>query len=227
MNNKLLTVTEFPVISNQLWSGNDENHVDVLADIYQENTNIAVWKRSLTDKLLKASKSVLSTNPDLEISLIVSPQDTISVLQARLDSSKMVMILIEDIHKLVNMFCDLFDLTRVGLRLTSLKHAMCPRFHVDNVPCRLITTYQGIATEWLSHSDADRSKLGTGNKGKPDSQSGIYQDESDVQQLSQGYVALLKGEAWVGNEGKGLIHRSPQLHDQASRLILTIDFIDD
>jgi hypothetical protein len=227
MDNKLLIVTEFPVISNQLWRGNDENHVDVLADIYQEKTNIAVWKRSLTDKLLKASKSVLSTNPDLEISLIVSPQDTISVLQARLDSSKMVMILIEDIHKLVNMFCDLFDLRRVGLRLTSLKHAMCPRFHVDNVPCRLITTYQGIATEWLPHSDADRSKLGIGNKGKPDSQSGIYQDESDVQQLSQGDVDLLKGEAWVGNEGKGLIHRSPQLYEQSSRLILTIDFIDD
>ena len=48
-----------------------------------------------------------------------------------------------------------------------------------------------------------------------------------MQQLSQGDVALLKGEGWVGNEGKGLIHRSPQLSDQASRLILTIDFIGD
>ena len=224
---KPLIAATVPVTSNQLWKGNDENHVDVLADIYQENTNIVVWKRSLTDELLEASISILSTNPDLEISLVVSPQDTVSNLQARLDSSKMAMILIEDIHKLVNMFCDLFDLKRVGLRLTSLKHAMCPRFHVDNVPCRLITTYQGIATEWLSHGNADRSKLGVGNKGKPDSQSGIYQDESDVQQLSQGDVALLKGEAWVGNERKGLIHRSPQLYDQASRLILTIDFIDD
>ena len=224
---KPLIAATVPVTSNQLWKGNDENHVDVLADIYQENTNIVVWKRSLTDELLEASISILSTNPDLEISLVVSPQDTVSNLQARLDSSKMAMILIEDIHKLVNMFCDLFDLKRVGLRLTSLKHAMCPRFHVDNVPCRLITTYQGIATEWLSHGNADRRKLGVGNKGKPDSQSGIYQDESDVQQLSQGDVALLKGEAWVGNERKGLIHRSPQLYDQASRLILTIDFIDD
>jgi len=223
----LIKATEVSLKSNQLWKGNDENHIDVLADIYQENTNIVVWKRSLTDELLEASISILSTNPDLEISLVVSPQDTVSNLQARLDSSKMAMILIEDIHKLVNMFCDLFDLKRVGLRLTSLKHAMCPRFHVDNVPCRLITTYQGIATEWLSHGNADRSKLGVGNKGKPDSQSGIYQDESDVQQLSQGDVALLKGEAWVGNERKGLIHRSPQLYDQASRLILTIDFIDD
>ncbi len=223
----LITATEVSLKFNQLWKGNDENHVDVLADIYQENTNIVVWKRSLTYKLLEASNSILSTTPDLEISLVVSPQDTVSNLQARLDSSKVMMILIEDIHKLVNMFCDLFDLKRVGLRLTSLKHAMCPRFHVDNVPCRLITTYQGIATEWLSHGNADRSKLGVGNKGKPDSQSGIYQDETNIQQLSQGDVALLKGEAWVGNEGKGLIHRSPQLYDQASRLILTIDFIDE
>ena len=223
----LTTTNEIPATPNKLWRGNDENHVDVLADIYQENTNIVVWKRSLTDKLREASNNVLSTNPDLEISLVVAPQETVSILKARLDSSKIMMTLIEDIHKLVNMFCDLFDLRRVGLRLTSLTHAMCPRFHVDNVPCRLITTYQGIATEWLSHNDADRSKLGIGNKGKPDSQSGIYQDESDVQQLSQGDVALLKGEAWLGNEGKGLIHRSPQLYDQASRLILTIDFIDD
>ena len=227
MDNKLLTVTEFPVISNQLWGGNNVNHVDVLADIYQENTNIAVWKRSLTDNLTEAANSILLTNPDLQISLVVSPQDTVSILQARLDSSQMALIMVKDIEKLVNMFCDLFDLRRVGLRLTSLKHAMCPRFHVDNVPCRLITTYQGIATEWLPHNAADRSKLGTGNSGKPDSQSGIYQDESDIQQLSQGDVALLKGEGWVGNEGKGLIHRSPQLSDQASRLILTIDFIGD
>jgi hypothetical protein len=47
------------------------------------------------------------------------------------------------------------------------------------------------------------------------SQSRIYQNESDIQQLSQGDVASLKGEAWVGNEGKGLIHRSPQLSEQA------------
>ena len=115
----------------------------------------------------------------------------------------------------------------IQYKINLYEKAMCPRFHVDNVPCRLITTYQGIATEWLPHNAADRSKLGTGNSGKPDSQSGIYQDESDIQQLSQGDVALLKGEGWVGNEGKGLIHRSPQLSDQTSRLILTIDFIDD
>jgi len=224
--NSLVIPNEVSVRS-ELWRGNDTNQGDVLANVYEENTNIVVWERILNDKLTQAANSILSTNPDLQISLVVSPQDTFSILKSRLGLSQMDLILVEDIENLVNMFCDLFDLKRVGLRLTSLNHAMCPRFHVDNVPCRLITTYQGIATEWLPHNVADRSKLGTGNNGKPDSQSGIYQNESHIQQLMQGDVALLKGEAWVGNEGKGLIHRSPQLHDQARRLILTIDFIDD
>ena len=54
----------------------------------------------------------------------------------------------------------LFELKSVGLRLTALGHAMCPRFHVDRVPCRLATTYFGSATEWLPHDRVNRSKLG-------------------------------------------------------------------
>lgn len=56
---------------------------------------------------------------------------------------------------MVDMFCCLFELKRAGLRLTVLDRAMCPRFHVDRVPCRLVTTYLGAATEWLPHTVAD------------------------------------------------------------------------
>jgi len=113
------------------------------------------------------------------------------------------------------------------LRLTVLDRAMCPRFHVDRVPCRLVTTYQGIATEWLPHNVADRSKLGAGNMGKSDDLSGLFECPSDIKQLNCGDVALLKGELWHNNEGAGLIHRSPQLVNNACRLLLTIDFIED
>ena len=103
---------------------------------------------------------------------------------------------------------------------------MCPRFHVDRVPCRLLTTYLGVATEWLPHHNADRSRLGIGNQGKPDEESGIMNSDKDIKYLNQGDVALLKGEAWEGNEGSGLIHRSPTLDSNSRRLLLTIDFID-
>jgi hypothetical protein len=35
---------------------------------------------------------------------------------------------------------------------------------------------------------------------------------------------LLKGEAWIGNENGGLVHRSPNLTGGARRLLLTLDF---
>ena len=59
----------------------------------------------------------------------------------------------------------------------------------------------------------------------PDDQSGLFNNLQDIQQLHQGEVALLKGESWEGNQGAGLIHRSPNLIDQTKRLILTLDFI--
>jgi len=100
---------------------------------------------------------------------------------------------------------------------------MCPKFHVDRVPCRLVTTYSGTATQWLPHQSVDRTKLGTGSNGKSDEVSGLYH-RNDMRQLSVGDVALLKGESWSGNEGAGLVHRSPGLADGEKRLLLTLDF---
>ena len=104
---------------------------------------------------------------------------------------------------------------------------MCPRFHVDRVPCRLLTTYHGIATEWIPHTFADRKKLGSGNQGMSDEQSGLIQTLNEIQQLNTGEVALLKGEAWEENEDKGLIHRSPILQNGSKRLLMTLDFVND
>ena len=48
----------------------------------------------------------------------------------------------------------------------------------------------------------------------------------DIRQLETGHVALLKGESWQGNEGKGIVHRSPHSDSNYRRLYLTIDFVE-
>jgi len=199
----------------------------VLTDIYQEHTNIVVWQRSLANSLAQAADSVIDSQPTLEKLLVVAPQDASVEVEKALGCSPEAAVLAQDIAQLVDMFCCLFDLKRAALRFSVLDRAMCPRFHVDRVPCRLVTTFQGIATEWLPHNVADRSKLGAGNMGKPDELSGLYDNDNDINQLQCGDVALLKGELWHNNAGAGLIHRSPQLKDNTRRLLLTIDFIDD
>lgn len=64
-----------------------------------------------------------------------------------------------------------------------------------------------------------------GNNGLPDHQSGLYGNQSDVQQLRCGDVALLKGCLWQGNKQGGLVHRSPKLENGEQRLLLRLDSI--
>ena len=122
------------------------------------------------------------------------------------------------------MFACLFDQDAIGLRLRVIDTPMCPRFHVDQVPCRLITTYAGPATEWVPNEFADRNKLGAGNNGLSDEASGLLMQPNPIKSLQTGDVALLKGGGWKGNEDKGLVHRSPNNSDGQKSLLLTLDF---
>lgn len=191
----------------------------VLSDIYKEEINIAIWRRQKQFSV----KEFLALNPTFQKEMILTPQDALSRISESFDNNMTEVS--EDIALLVDMFCYLFELKQAGMRLKVLDRAMCPKFHVDKVPCRLVTTYQGIATQWLPHELVDQTKLGWGCDGLPDSESGLYQSESDIQQLDCGDVALIKGTLWEGNENAGLVHRSPGLIANEKRLILTLDFI--
>ncbi|MDY6888638.1 MAG: DUF1826 domain-containing protein [Pseudomonadota bacterium] len=206
-----------------------DNNANVLPHIYDQNTNIVIWQRDLEQALTNAVNTLISTNAIKPLELAVSPDDAFDKLVTALkpddNNRDETDALCKDIALLVEMFCCLFDLKRAGLRLKILDKPMCPRFHVDKIPCRLVTTYQGVATQWLNHSDVDRSKLGTGNLGKPDEESGLFKSLNNINQLNQGDVALLKGEYWDENEGAGLVHRSPPVAANEQRLLLTLDFI--
>ena len=199
----------------------------VFTDIYQDDINITVWQRTLPNELTNAVSDFLATNSTTSAVLAVTPENTAEILKADFDTKNITAPLSEDIAQLVDMFCCLFDQQRAGIRLTVLDRAMCPRFHVDRIPCRLVTTYQGIATQWLNHEDIDRNKLGAKSQGKTDEESGLLKSEANINQLTVGDVALLKGENWDDSEGYGLVHRSPPVPTGEKRLLLTIDFIDD
>lgn len=201
------------------------NNPDVLTDIYNPLLNMAVWRRQLLPELAQATRQIVTSNKSLQIVCSVTPTNALAILQKELSGFDGGDVLSADIQQLVDMFCCLFEQTRVGLRLVTLERAMCPRFHVDKIPCRLVTTYEGVGTQWLEHQCVDRTKLGTGNNGLTDENSGLYSHSKDIQQLNSGDVALLKGENWEDNEGAGLVHRSPSHIDQNNRLLLTLDFV--
>ena len=197
-----------------------------ISEIYRKNINISIWQRELNSKLIQAGEYILQENPELQLSEVVDPGNINEILIKELGSSKELLTFSNDISNIVNMFCNLFELKKVWLRLDAIDQPMCPRFHADNVKCRLVTTYIGPATQWLSHHKVNRAKLGHGNEGKTDAESGLFSKNSDIQQLCPGHIALLKGESWDGNQGAGIVHRSPHEEGHYKRLYMTIDFVE-
>ena len=131
----------------------------VLTDILQEDVNLAVWQRQLpghidnfADVLLSlqqplAESLTLELLPDGEVPALPGLAAAYADLQGH-DG------FVADVSWLIGAFACLVDARRVGLRLRVLDGAMCPRFHVDHVPLRLICTYAGPGSEWVAAPDA-------------------------------------------------------------------------
>ncbi|MFJ2463733.1 DUF1826 domain-containing protein [Pseudomonas sp. NPDC087615] len=194
----------------------------VLTRILEDETNLAVWQRQLPLHIAEFADLLLSLNEPLAESLCLEMADEeaepdLAGLAGGLRDLQGYEGFIADLKWLVSAFACLLGARRIGLRLRVLDKAMCPRFHVDHVPVRLISTYAGVGSQWLKEGAMDRQQLGQANA-QP-------QDSAQIQQLASGEVALLKGEKWHGNEGFGLIHRSPQPAAGERRLILTLDWL--
>lgn len=131
----------------------------------------------------------------------------------------------DDAGFLAELFTDLTGCNALGIRLHALRAPMCPRFHTDRVGLRLLCTYAGPATEWLDDPQADRRLLGTGSAGPGDPLAALVPDAARIRRIDTGAVALLKGEAFPGNGGRGVIHRSPP--EDTPRLLFSLDALAD
>ncbi|WP_019620245.1 DUF1826 domain-containing protein [Amphritea japonica] len=205
------------------------NHVtgdsaEVMTAIYEEQINLVILQRPLSDDVEDYCQKLVDHNPNFNLRSAINHKKPSQSLKSLLPDLAGQSAFIEDLTLLLEMYTCLFDLEEVGLRLQVLDRAMCPRFHIDKLGCRLVSTYQGQGTEWLRNCDVDRSKLGTGNMGLSDEESGLYPHAASIQQVNNGAVVLLKGDGWYGNEGLGAVHRSPAVSLNEKRVVVTMDF---
>jgi hypothetical protein len=191
-----------------------------LADILKDGVNLALWQRQLPLHIAEFGALVVALDEPLAEALVIEldSEDNAPNLQglaSRCRDLEGYDGFIADVSWLVSAFACLLGARRIGVRLRLLDKAMCPRFHVDHVPVRLITTYAGVGSQWLLEGVMDRRRLS-----QPDAE-----PTERIEQILCGEVALLKGTKWHGNEDHGLIHRSPALKANERRLILTLDWL--
>lgn len=211
-----------------------DEYPDVLARIYDDEVSIAVWQRKLDQEISLYLDQLLRQPNKIALKLSGTPEQLLNEIKAvfpeqfNIDGKSISASgFFSDITLVLEMFCCLFDAKALGLRINVLEHAMCPRFHVDNVALRLITSYHGLATQWLPNQVANRSALGTDMASQIGGPGAITDKASHIQDMAAGDVALFKGELWEGNQGRGIIHRSPKITDeQPRRLVVTCDLIE-
>lgn len=233
----------------------DTSHM-ILQDIFAPEVSVIVWQRYATfaSANQQVSEYFAAVFGELGLgirevfpmhSLIEDLADRLPNGQGQHDAGKRAAI--EDMHLLSDMLTCLFNCDSVGLRLAPLSSAMCPAFHTDRIPVRLVCTYLGAGTEWLPQEtiSSDMAKLAVGARLD---NTKLLDSESHVRQMSTFDVGLLKGSAWqnheafdkrasdqragdkrVGDQGASdqravaAIHRSCAVAQHQQRVLLTLD----
>lgn len=124
--------------------------------------------------------------------------------------------LTQDIDALIRLFGEVTGCAESLVRLGVVRDDACSRFHTDNVRYRLVTTYRGPGTQWISPKHADL--LQDGSQASPDI----------VRQLGTGWVALIRGRKDADATTPAILHRSPSVRTTGiTRLFLSIDDLSD
>ena len=117
---------------------------------------------------------------------------------------------VKDLADVCNVFCDILESRNIGFCLATQR--ACQRYHVDNVPLRLLVTYHGQGTEWIPDSAVDRMAY---ESGMPNEKILLNREEREF--LNAWDVAIFRG-------GKnGLLHRTPDIALDSPSILLRLD----
>ncbi len=88
----------------------------------------------------------------------------------------------------------------------------CRRYHMDNVPMRLLVTYTGKGTEWLPDEAADHAAY----KNRASNEA-IVKDPSAIRHMENWDIAIFKGGP------NGLLHRTPDAARTELSFLMRLD----
>lgn len=194
----------------------------VLGDIFATHTSVAIWTRA---KQQAVSQYFAKAYTSLELGI----NGVFEINTLRVELTKLLPAYngrdaaVDDIYLLSDMLTCLFNCDAVGLRMVALNKAMCPSFHIDNIPVRLVSTYLGSGTEWLPLEALSDQASKQNTEPCLKTAFGKYYQASAIQQMQSFDVALLKGKAWQDHEHLGAVHRSCHLAKDEKRVLLTLD----
>jgi hypothetical protein len=187
---------------------------DVLARIAEPAVGLALWRRQLPETLT----AWLGDLPmgRLPAGHVLARLDDLAEAVASLFAASRTPrhtncdVLAADMIDLAARFAHRATSDIVDLRLETVRHDACWKFHCDCVRLRLLTTYLGPSTQIVAASQAARALR-------------LQRDyDGPYRRIPEHAIALFKGEQ--AERGTGVVHRSPPIDGTGQhRLVLTIN----
>lgn len=193
----------------------------VLFRIIDSGVNLCLWQRA-TQAAISRELAFLQASalPDVrcQTSLDTFDDDVCTLMQQQaLDPMSFTQWRI-DMERLAGLYFGVSEQREVTLRLVTTDDDDCRRFHFDRSNLRLLCTYRGPGTEWLTDEQVDRLAQSAGAANEDIVRFG------EPARFETFWAGILKGEAYPGNAGNGLIHRSPAIaYSGQTRVLFSLD----
>ena len=187
---------------------------DMFERIHDPDVELVIWERSLPATLGHWLDS-LPVHQLPNGRLKVTAQHLHSAVIALLDGGAMPGgamrdAFLDDVIAIAEPFMRTLQTDVVDIRLETIDHDACWKFHRDHVPARLLTTYRGPGTEWVHPQDSDEAISDQKSYRGP------------IERFPRHAVGLFKGSR--AGDGEGIVHRSPPIEGTGiSRLFLCLN----
>ena len=189
----------------------------ILSDIHQKHVNIAVYNRDI-HPLKKEIDSLVKRDITFDSRGTIDAILEELTIQIKGDEN---MLMMQDIQNRLQHFKSITKAKRFRLFLATISTNMCRKFHMDYNELRMLCTYSGQGTLWLTEDNIDRNALDA-----YDSNACIVIDQNRIKQAKTGSVVVLKGAKYSNKMKNGAVHRSPSIEENCEkRLLLRIDMI--
>ncbi len=193
--------------------------LDIIKD---ENVNIAICQRPEADGLNKFIKHLAESNFS-SFNMALDIADFSDLFDEHFKIYQSVAsgyhFLKSDINQLITLFSNICESSNVKIFFGRVDTDMCKRFHVDMYELRMLCTYTGPGTHWLTNDNINHQALGSF---EPNNE--IALRENDIRKLNSKDVAILKGALSPNSKAGALVHKSPAIQQlKQKRILLRVD----
>lgn len=186
--------------------------ISVLRRVSDPAVALALWERKLS-RTFALWLDTLTPDRLPHGRVLAGTAEVYAALAAILDRSRtpdhpMARLLLADATMLSRRFAAIAASNTVDIRLETVRHDACWKFHVDDVKFRLLTTYRGPGTQTVSPAHAGDALARQRDYTGP------------LDEIPPCNVALFKG----ARSGAGVVHRSPPITGSGIvRLVLCVN----